>query len=90
MSAANTCHPWDQMTLEVVKPAPVQLEGNRAGPWDTLSLEATLSPPELFQQTAPRPCMESPPLYLQRPCVEAPLSPGGPAWGLLSHPRALY
>ena len=76
--------------LEVVKPAPVQLEGSGADPWDTLSPEATLSPPGLFQQTAPRPRMESPLLHPQGPCVGAPLSPGGPAWGFLSHPRAPY
>ena len=76
--------------LEVVKPAPVQLEGSGADPWDTLSPEATLSPPGLFQQTAPRPRMESPLLHPQGPCVGAPLSLGGLAWGLLSHPRAPY
>lgn len=100
MSVANTCHPWDQTTLEIVKPAPVQLEGSRAGPWDTLSLEATLSPPELFQQTAPRPRMETPhgvssPLspgalcggssLLWWPCMEASFSSKGPLLRLL-HP----
>ena len=65
--------------LEVVKPAPVQLEGSGADPWDTLSLKRLCPLQGSFSKQPPGPAWSL-----------LSSTPRGPVWGLLSPQVALH